>query len=95
MLKSESSIDTYGYLYRYNFDPTSPYSNLLVSDDDSGGDGQCQMYQYLNIGELYYVVVTTKDADVTGTFTIITGGLASTFLILPSGKFLLHFSLTS
>ena len=37
---SNSSIDTYGYLYNDTFDPYNPTLNLLQRNDDSVGNAQ-------------------------------------------------------
>ena len=39
-LRSETMVDTYGYLYEYYFNPRNPEFNLLARDDDSGGRAQ-------------------------------------------------------
>lgn len=90
-LKSESSIDTFAYLYQTNFDPTSPFGYLVAYDDESNGNGQFQLSFSLSGGEVYYLVVTTKNPDVTGSFRVISGALASTVLLIPSGILLFHF----
>ena len=35
-----STFDTYGFIYKNNFDPTTPYVNLLQQNGD--GDGRYQ-----------------------------------------------------
>ena len=90
-LKSESSIDTFAYLYQTNFDPTSSLGYLVAYDDEGIGNGQFQLSFSLNGGEVYYLVVTTKIPDVTGSFKVVSGALASTVLVIPSGILLFHF----
>lgn len=36
VIASESTIDTYGFIYNNSFDPRYPSLNLIQKDDDSG-----------------------------------------------------------
>jgi hypothetical protein len=84
-LESNSSINTYGYIYTYNFDPSDPYSNILSHDDNGGHNGQFKLIVFLQPGITYVLVVTTVFGNSTGAFSIIANGPASvTFTrILP------------
>ena len=69
---SKSSIDTYGYIYRNNFYPYSPSLNIIVEDDDSGGNRDFKLTSSLQAGAAYILVVTTFSPGVTGSFGIVT-----------------------
>lgn len=68
--RSSSSMDTYGYFYSDSFDPSNPSENLIVSDDDSGGNRQFLLNVVLTQGESYILVVTTYSTNVFGDFTV-------------------------
>ncbi|CAF4065660.1 unnamed protein product, partial [Rotaria sp. Silwood1] len=52
----------------------SPSSNLLVQDDESGGNSQFQFAVNLEAGATYILVVTTYSPSVTGAFSICVTG---------------------
>jgi hypothetical protein len=64
---SNSSFDTFGYLYSPTFDPAYPNSNVIAYDDDSGGNSQFRINEYLQYGT-YILVVTTYAAGQRGSF---------------------------
>ncbi|CAF3377068.1 unnamed protein product [Rotaria sp. Silwood1] len=74
---SNSTMDTYGYLYSNTFYPASPLTNVLDMNDDGGGNGQFMLSRYFQILTRYILVVTTYDQSVTGPFSIIATGLVS------------------
>jgi hypothetical protein len=78
---SSSSIDTYGYLYQFSFDPSYPSYNLIASDDDGAGDLQFQISLYLQSGRTYILVVTTLSTSITGSFSVRVVGPASVSLV--------------
>ncbi|CAF0923840.1 unnamed protein product [Adineta steineri] len=86
---SNSTIDTYGYMYNGTFNPAdtnqnlmlsdddsggNPNQNLLASDDDSGGSSQFMLANILQPMTKYILVVTTYAEGVTGRFTLIGKG---------------------
>ncbi|CAF1404391.1 unnamed protein product [Adineta steineri] len=73
VIRSNSFIDLYGYLYRDPFNATLPTVNLLMQNDDSGGRGEF-LIQGLLSSSLYNLVVTTYSPNVTGPFSISVGG---------------------
>ena len=73
-VSSSSAIDTYGYLYQWNFSPFQPALNLVNQDDDSAGNGQFQMTHWLQAGVSYVLVATTFAPGVTGSITVSTLG---------------------
>ncbi|CAF0990307.1 unnamed protein product [Adineta steineri] len=72
-----SSIDTYGFLYYNTFDPNYPPANLIILDDDGGGNYQFQLTAHLQISSRYILVVTTFNQNITGPFTITATGVSS------------------
>jgi hypothetical protein len=73
---SHDALDTYGYLYKHDFNPAQPSSNRLVSDDNSCSEGQFLFSQPLQLQIKYILVVTTPSPAMTGTFSIVTIGPA-------------------
>lgn len=71
---SNSSIDTYGYIYNYTFLSTSPITNLLAYDDTSAGDNQFQLAMTLQPNNRYYLIVTTYMPNVIGSYTFVAKG---------------------
>lgn len=67
---SNSSIDTYGYIYLNTFDPFDLSSDLLASDDNGCDNQQFRLCVYLETSTLYVLLVTTNDAGVTGAFSV-------------------------
>ena len=78
---SNSSVDTYGYLYKRSFDPSSTSLNLLMEDDDSGSSEQFKLTAFLRPSITYVLVVTTSSPYVTGQFSIIASGTSSINLV--------------
>ncbi len=58
-IQSSSDIDTYGYIYESSFNPLNPTENLLVDDDDGGGNRQFKLYTPLYVDTKYILIVTT------------------------------------
>ncbi|CAF1443341.1 unnamed protein product [Adineta ricciae] len=71
---SESKIETYGYLYKDNFDPLQPFGNLIKQH--SGKCNQEQLKFYINLEEntKYILVITTYYPNITGNFSIFISG---------------------
>lgn len=74
---SKSHIDTYGYLYKHNFDPLNPRQNLLVENNDRGKKRQLKFKVHLESQTTYVLVMTTSLPNVTGLFSIIVFGSKS------------------
>ena len=86
---SISSLDTFGSFYNYPFEPVTPSHNLITSDDDSGGNRQFRINATLQNERTYILVVTTYDANVTGSFSVIAAGPGSislTTIMPPTSK---------
>jgi hypothetical protein len=75
-LFSNSTVDTYGYLYVDYFNVT----NLFLEDDNCAGGQQFYMTQYLTLNKTYIMVVTTYAPNVTGLFSVTALGPASVSL---------------
>ena len=71
---SNSSIDTYGYLYNQSFSPNIPSRNLLRYNDDSGDGLQFQFIVHLDSTTKYVLVVTTYGTYVTGAYILVASG---------------------
>ena len=79
-IRSSSSLDTFGYLYNNNFDPTYPFLNLLQSNDDGAGSSQFLLSRVLQTMVDYILVVTAYHPATTGAFSIIVQGPAAVSL---------------
>lgn len=73
-LRSNSSMNTFGCLYYTSFDPSTPTGNLIVCDDDSGGNQQFSIYHILTANNIYILVVTTYNEYTVGTYSVIATG---------------------
>ena len=73
-LRSISTVNTYGYLYKHNFNPFNSSENLLSKDHHSGDDGQFKLARYLENRTKYILVVTTYYENVRGKFSIFVSG---------------------
>ncbi|CAF4084707.1 unnamed protein product, partial [Adineta steineri] len=74
---SNSTMNTYGYLYNDTLNPLVPDQNLMLSDNDAAPNSQFMLVITLQAMEQYTLVVTTYGASTTGTFSIIGVGPAS------------------
>jgi len=68
---SQSSINTYGYLYEKSFDPFNTSVNLLMEDDDNANNEQFKLTALLRPSTIYVLVVTSFSPSVMGRFSII------------------------
>ena len=69
---SYGTINTYGYFYTNSFDPSDPTANLLKYA--TGVTQQFSLDVYLYDGSSYFLIVTTYDTNIVGSFAIITSG---------------------
>ena len=75
VLWSESTIrDTYGYIYKYDFNALKPSENLLLHHDGSCNEGQFKLFVDLEINTRYVLVVTTRRPNAVGNFSISISG---------------------
>jgi hypothetical protein len=68
--QSDSTMDTYGYIYKNKFDPLNPLENLLSINDDGGSYFQFRLDIRLFADMTYVLVVTTYESLRTGEFSI-------------------------
>ncbi len=73
-LGSNSTIDTYGYIYNNSFDPFHLTMNLLIENDQSYGNNQFKLVTPLQVNTTYILVVTTYSPNVTGKFSVLVIG---------------------
>jgi hypothetical protein len=71
---SNSTINTYGYLYLNSFNPLNIAENLITGDDDKGGDSQFLIEMELISTKTYILVETIYEQNVTGPFAVVTLG---------------------
>jgi len=71
---SVENIDGVGYLYRPSFDPSNLSNNLIVQDDQSGGNNQFRFSAVLEAGVPYTLVFAAYQSGITGPFSIVASG---------------------
>ena len=76
-IRSNSSLDTFGYLYNNTFDTTYPLRNMLQYNDDDAGSSQFLLSMGLQTMNDYIVVATTFFPFQTGTYSVIVQGPAA------------------
>jgi hypothetical protein len=67
---SNSSIDTYGYIYHTAFDPFDLSSDLLADDNDGCDNQQFRLCLHLQTNTTYILVVTTNAPSMTGALSV-------------------------
>lgn len=67
-------MDTYGYLYHDTFNSSNVKQNMIVSDDDNGGNHQFMLMSSLKTSTKYVLVVTTYVINIVGSFKITANG---------------------
>lgn len=72
--RSDSSVDSFGYLYVNHFNRFNLSDNLLASDDDSGGNSQFLIQHQLESNKAYILIKTTYSPNITTRFSIIASG---------------------
>jgi hypothetical protein len=71
---SHSDINTYGYLYRDDFNPFQPVMNRLAADDDRCHNKQFSIVHRLLPNTRYILVVTSAGVNATGRFSVMSAG---------------------
>jgi hypothetical protein len=72
---SQSTINnTYGYIYKNDFDSMKPFENLLLQHDGYCNDGQFKLIIDLEINTRYVLVVTTHRPNMIGNFSVFISG---------------------
>jgi hypothetical protein len=72
---SSSTINTFGYIYKNEFNSLNPSINRILRDDDSCNNDQFKLIGNFSANMTYIVIVTTHDPNVTGAFSIIVSGV--------------------
>lgn len=72
---SNSTMNTYGYIYNKIFNRFNLSENLILSNDDNVNDTQFKLTTKLQNDSTYVLVVTTFSANITGNFSVIVFGL--------------------
>jgi hypothetical protein len=77
MISSNSTLDTFGYLYTYPFDPYSFVDSSLDRSDNFYEDKQFTIIAHLQSNITYVLVITTsyKHMNIQGPFSVIVKGL--------------------
>ena len=68
--KSESGMDTLGYIYNGTFYRLNPTTNLIKTDDDGAGNNQFLLRLNLEANVPYTLVVSTHGAGIQGPYSI-------------------------
>ena len=76
ILQTNSSIDTYGCLYKENFYSDSPNLNALRCEDDMSDENpQFKLNLHFNSNTRYILIITTASLFTTGNYTLLISGL--------------------
>ncbi|CAF1416022.1 unnamed protein product [Adineta steineri] len=73
-LISSSNMNTFGDIYKDDFNPMNPVENLLSQDYRACSSQDFKFIVYLYTGTTYILVVTTSSPNMTGNFSILTSG---------------------
>ncbi len=79
--QSNSTINLYGYLYKNSFNAKNPSMNLITSDNNSGGNKQFLFTASLQLGVVYILLVTTYNANVTGSYIVNVSGPSNVIFV--------------
>ena len=71
---SNSTVTTYGYIYKHSFDPFNSNENLLTQSNHSCGRFHFQFTTHLQFNITYVLVVTTFEPNVQGAFSVFVVG---------------------
>ncbi len=69
-----NTTNTYGYIYKDNFDPFNLTENLLSEDDKSDCSGRFKLITRLQVNTTYVLVVTMTGFRATGAFSVLIFG---------------------
>ncbi|CAF1209524.1 unnamed protein product [Adineta steineri] len=73
-LSSNSSMNTFGDIYKDDFNPMNPFENLLSQGYRACSSQDFKFIAYLYTGTTYILVVTTSSPNMTGNFSILASG---------------------
>jgi hypothetical protein len=88
-LRSSTTVNTVGYIYKETFNTINFRENLLSENDDSCGGVQFKFILNLQVGTTYILVVTTYLPYNTGTFSILASG-PSTVSLNRMSEYMYH-----
>jgi hypothetical protein len=88
-LRSNSRIDTVGYIYKDNFNLVDPSENLLSQNDNGCVERQFKLNVNLQVGTTYILFVTTSSPNITGAFSILAYG-PSTVSLSRISEYIYH-----
>ncbi len=88
---SNSTIDTYGYIYANNFDVFNSRMNLILDNDNSGCNQQFKILIRLQVNTTYILVVTTSYTNVTGALSVLVFGPSNVSMNHISNSEFLYF----
>ncbi len=71
---SNSTIITYGYIYKSDFDPFNPTENVISQSGYDCDGYHFRLATYLQANTTYVLVVTTFDPNVQGPFSVLVIG---------------------
>jgi hypothetical protein len=77
LFSSNSSIDTYGLIFKNHFKAASLNENFLMQNDDGPSGNQFQIIISLETTVNYILVVTTYTTNVKGNFSVTGRGVGS------------------
>ena len=77
LIQSNSSLDTYGYIFNTTVHQIANASGAVIFNDDGGGFFQFRMKMYLQAMFNYTLVFTTYYKNITGPFSVSAAGSAS------------------
>ena len=66
---TSANFDNYTFLYQNSFNPTSPFLNILIGNDDNPTPGLSGFTKALTAGTNYFFVTTGFDNPDAGTFS--------------------------
>ena len=66
--------NTYGYIYKNDFNALKQFENLLSQHDGSCNEGQFKLFVNLEMNTKYVLVVTTHRPKTIGNFSITISG---------------------
>lgn len=78
-IKTDSDIDTYGYLYSKPFNPNAPFFNLIETDNDNGPGCTFNLTVNLTTSQPIIFVVSTYNLSTTTAFNITVFGPARVY----------------
>ncbi|CAF3641687.1 unnamed protein product [Adineta steineri] len=89
-LSSSSSMNTFGDIYKDDFNPMNPVENLLLQNYRSCAYRDFKLIVYLHTDTTYILVVTTFNPNFIGNFSILTSG-PNNITLNPYSKYFVNY----